>query len=432
MRHIHRLAYLTLLPIALAACNGGGGDSAPNGTSQTPQTGSDSAQYSGTLFFSGDNRTIYKLEMSNGRQTALFNSDSTPVNQVEADASRSYTGLADGSLAVTFGRYNTATLDTHYFSKRYSAGNSNSLFPEQIDGEFQGNPRPSPNGQMLMLDWRQAGYENVDAAKTLRIFGSTGEVLAEYPQRPAQAIWLPDNRPLFVDVDGGIYIDNASFSQITRLGTTTNGALPSAVAALAPLKSVEPFVVRVDHGRLLDGGRGCGRAASGRLRRGASEQRECEHERARQWGHLRSPPRGSVVHRRGTAQHETHGSAVEAHRREPRRAKALVAAHEVLGARADADANTPPLHEDALPHEAVEAQRGGGLVVDLGPCGGPPDLPGVEGRALLRHLRAHPGERFGVGPLEGAGAHLDDGGVVALALDHGDEHVRPLPGGPRG
>lgn len=231
MRHIHRLAYLTLLPIALAACNGGGGDSAPNGTSQTPQTGSDSAQYSGTLFFSGDNRTIYKLEMSNGRQTALFNSDSTPVNQVEADASRSYTGLADGSLAVTFGRYNTATLDTHYFSKRYSAGNSNSLFPEQIDGEFQGNPRPSPNGQMLMLDWRQAGYENVDAAKTLRIFGSTGEVLAEYPQRPAQAIWLPDNRPLFVDTDGGIYIDNASFSQITRLGTTPNGALPSAVAA---------------------------------------------------------------------------------------------------------------------------------------------------------------------------------------------------------
>lgn len=231
MRHIHRLAYLTLLPIALAACNGGGGDSAPNGTSQTPQTGSDSAQYSGTLFFSGDNRTIYKLEMSNGRQTALFNSDSTPVNQVEADASRSYTGLADGSLAVTFGRYNTATLDTHYFSKRYSAGNSNALFPEQIDGEFQGNPRPSPNGQMLMLDWRQAGYENVDAAKTLRIFGSTGEVLAEYPQRPAQAIWLPDNRPLFVDTDGGIYIDNASFSQITRLGTTPNGALPSAVAA---------------------------------------------------------------------------------------------------------------------------------------------------------------------------------------------------------
>lgn len=231
MHRIRHITYTVMLSLTLAACNGGGGsDTTAGGTTPPAATGNDGARYAGTLFFSGDNRTIYKLEVSSGRQTPLFNDASSPVNQTEANASTSFAGLADGSLVVTFGAYNHATLDTHYFSKRYTAASSSNLFPEQINGEFDANPRPSPNGQMLMLSWRQAGYENVDAAKTLRIVGAAGELLAEY-QRPAQAIWLPDNRPLFVDHDGSIYVDDTHFSNARYLGLTPNRAIPGAITA---------------------------------------------------------------------------------------------------------------------------------------------------------------------------------------------------------
>lgn len=226
-----RIAYLALLSLALAGCNGGGSnETSPTGTNQPPATANDGSPYTGTLFYSGDNRTIYKLEMGSGRQTLLFNGKSSPANQVEADASKSYAALADGSLVVTFGAYNNATLDKHYFSKRYTAGSNSNLFPEQVNGEYLGNPRPSPNGQMLMLDWIPPGPGKADATKTLRIFSNTGEQLAEY-QRPAQAIWLPDNRPLFVDHDGSIYVDDTRFSNARYLGLTPDRAIPSAISA---------------------------------------------------------------------------------------------------------------------------------------------------------------------------------------------------------
>ena len=241
MKHIRTALLAAAIAHSLAACGGGGGgDSAPTGgvaptpvdnkpgpSNPTPAPG----KYVGSFYYSGDNRSIYKINLETGVQAKVYDSNTSPANAAEADAALNFATLADGVLAVTYSVRDPVSLDMRYFSKRYgdNAAGGELLFPEQVDGESKGRPLPSPNGQFLMLDWRKPGFENVDAAKTMRIFNATGQMLAEY-SRPALSAWLPDNRPVFIDIDGAIYTADAGFNKLDRLGVVPNGAVPTALA----------------------------------------------------------------------------------------------------------------------------------------------------------------------------------------------------------